>query len=246
MLSDSDEELEAAFRSIQKKDDYRRYKTPAKKVARPPRSVNENWKVKNIPQFQTQRRMFDSDSEAEEINPNSLRTTSIMKDTVSGFSMMKNTNQRILSKLKRVQRTINNTTFDVARSKESPQKTSQRKVPKKQERTTEKDLSHGSTIKKTKKILVNKNDEEKRQRTKSKEKKKRQKKIIEISSDEAIAEEQAANYDAEKCKKITKKRKVRIPDNKVPIAINSSTDDENEGESFRKRIMRRRKYQIHA
>ena len=52
--------------------------------------------------------------------------------------------------------------------------------------------------------------------------------------------------DGEKCERVTNKRKLRIPDNKVPIAIDSSTDDENEGESFRKQVMRRRKYQIHA
>jgi hypothetical protein len=224
MLSDSDEELEAVFRSIQKKDDYRRYKTPEKKIRRPPRSVKENWKVDSVPQLQTYSRKFDSDSdsEAEEVNPNRLRTTSIMKDTLTGFSKMKNTKPRLPSRVKKVQRAIIHTKF-VARSKVAAKRV--KFVSKKEEINAKDDLSH--------------KEGEKRQKLSVLE-------LIEISSDEAISEEPAAKHDAKKCERVTKKRKVRIPDNKVPIAIDSSTDDENEGESFRQRVMRRRKYQIHA
>lgn len=225
MLSDSDEELEAIFRSIQKKDDYRRYKTPEKKIRRPPRSVKENWKVESVPQLQTYSRNFDSDSdsEAEEVNPNRLRTTSIMKDTLTGFSKMKNTKPRLPSRVKKVQRAIIDTKFMIARRKVAAKRV--KSVPKKQERNANEDLSH--------------KEGEKRQKLSVLE-------LIEISSDEAISQEQAAKHDAQKCERVAKKRKVRIPDNKVPIAIDSSTDDENEGESFRQRVMRRRKYQIHA
>ena len=225
MLSDSDEELEAVFRSIRKKDDYRRYKTPEKRIKRPPRSITENWKVESVPQLQTYSRNFDSDSdsEAEEINPNRLRTTSIMKDTVTGFSKMKNTKPRLPSRVKKVQQAIINTTFTVARSKVAPKRV--KSVPKKQERNEKEDLSHKVGEKRQKLSVLE---------------------LIEISSDEAMSGEPAAKHDAKKCERVTKKRKVRIPDNKVPIAIDSSTDDENEGESFRQRVMRRRKYQIHA
>ncbi len=245
MLSDSDEELEAVFRLIQKKDDYRRYKAPEK---RPPRSITENWKVENVPQIQTYRNTLDSHSEAEEINPNRLRTTSIMKDNLSCFSKIKNTKTRLPSRVKRVQRAIEKTSFDKARSYVKANKV--KSLPKKQ------DLSHftkRTKIKKnTKDISESQNRVKRKEKAKSKERENRQKlsvlELIDISSDDAISEEYSpvSKRDGEKCERVTKKRKLRIPDNKVPIAIDSSTDDENEGESFRKQVMRRRKYQIHA
>ncbi|CAG5098964.1 Oidioi.mRNA.OKI2018_I69.XSR.g16130.t1.cds [Oikopleura dioica] len=106
MSSDSDNDLEAFFAAVKKKDDYRRYKAPVNKHKRPPRSVNVDWGKVEIPKMSRPTYGSDSESsEAEEVSPSKLRHTSIMRDD-SSFSKMKNTGAKVHSRVKKCAQAI--------------------------------------------------------------------------------------------------------------------------------------------
>ena len=288
MSSDSENELEAFFAEVKKKDDYSRYKAPVNKYKRPPRSVNDDWGGKVvIPKMN--KRTYDSDSEsseAEEVSPSKLRHTSVMRDD-SSFSKMKNTGPKTHSRVKKCAQAITkasnlNVNFKPSAIESMDAVPSTSSSYNILETSYAKEKKARKTEEKHQKIDKNGNKKKKKKMTQQETKKMFDKKlkakakkpkmqdaieelqiideeketpapeIIEIlDSEDELRNEYSllAKENSPEPNEATEKRKIR-KDNRVPIVIEDSTDDEdeiqNEGEKYRNEVMRRRKYKIHA